>query len=218
MKIINPIPPPSISNYVLKNMNQNVDYEIDVNWSSANRQPHFVPTATSNKDRNCNQVTVMNDNESNQNAGSKSSSSNQAAKSNSTENARLQFDNNLSQIFATNMTINDHNRDSNAQRPTELERVPTPRSRSNTYQFESMPNIGENKDCEYLKLVMAFKRTLVLPDVFFSYDSVVCYCTVCLCNSGRSPFEGICWFCFVLLCFGITLSLLLLLMPIIFGL
>lgn len=151
-----------------------------------------MPTTTSNKDRNCNQVTVMNDNESNQNmaTNSSSSSSSQPVKSNSMENARLQFDNNLSQIFATNMTVNDHNRDNNAQRPTELERVPEPRSRSNTYQYESMPNISENKDCEYLKLVMAFKRTLVLPDVFFSYDSVVCYCTVCLCNSGRSPFEG----------------------------
>lgn len=55
--------------------------------------------------------------------------------------------------------------------------------------FESIPNI-ENKDCEYLKLVMAFKRTLVLPDVFFSYDVPVCYCTLCASNGDRNLLKG----------------------------
>lgn len=48
---------------------------------------------------------------------------------------------------------------------------------------ESIPCI-ENKDCEYLKLVMGFKRTLVLPDVFFSYEMPVCYCLLCLSSSS----------------------------------
>lgn len=48
---------------------------------------------------------------------------------------------------------------------------------------DSIPSI-ENKDCEYLKLVMGFKRTLVLPDVFFSYEMPVCYCPLCLSSSS----------------------------------
>lgn len=48
---------------------------------------------------------------------------------------------------------------------------------------ESIPSI-ENKDCEYLKLVMGFKRTLVLPDVFFSYEIPVCYCPLCVSYSS----------------------------------
>lgn len=48
---------------------------------------------------------------------------------------------------------------------------------------ESIPSI-ENKDCEYLKLVMGFKRTLVLPDMFFSYEMPVCYCPLCVSSSG----------------------------------
>lgn len=48
---------------------------------------------------------------------------------------------------------------------------------------ESIPCI-ENKDCDYLKLVMGFKRTLVLPDVFFSYEMPVCYCPLCVSSSS----------------------------------
>lgn len=43
--------------------------------------------------------------------------------------------------------------------------------------------IVENEDCEYLKMVMGFKRTLVLPDVFFSYEMPVCYCLPCASSS-----------------------------------
>lgn len=58
--------------------------------------------------------------------------------------------------------------------------------------------IIENKDCEYLKLVMGFKRTLVLPDVFFSYEMPVCYCPACVsssridhsCVKGRFQFDS----------------------------
>lgn len=39
--------------------------------------------------------------------------------------------------------------------------------------------LTENRDCEYRKMVNEFKKTLVLPDAFFSYDYPTCYCTDC---------------------------------------
>uniref|UniRef100_A0A182JQY2 NHR domain-containing protein n=1 Tax=Anopheles christyi TaxID=43041 RepID=A0A182JQY2_9DIPT len=41
------------------------------------------------------------------------------------------------------------------------------------------PVIVENRDCDYLKLVMSFKRTLMLPDAFFVDEPCACYCTGC---------------------------------------
>lgn len=105
---------------------------------------------------------------------------------NSMENARLQHDYNISQMFSSNVTINDPNRESSVV--NEAERGADLQPRSITSEYESIPSL-ENKDCEYLKLVMAFKRTLVLPDVFFSYDMAVCYCAACL-SSGRNLLEG----------------------------
>lgn len=102
------------------------------------------------------------------------------------ENARLQHDFNISQLISTNLMINDQNRECNTA--SDSERGAEIQPRSITSDFESIPSL-ENKDCEYLKLVMAFKRTLVLPDVFFSYDMAVCYCTACL-SSGRNLIEG----------------------------
>lgn len=55
--------------------------------------------------------------------------------------------------------------------------------------FESMLTI-ENKDCEYMKLVMGFKRTLVLPDIFFSFDTPLCHCILCLSTKDRNTLEG----------------------------
>lgn len=173
------------------------DHEIDVNWCPPpNRQPHFAQIA-SNKDANYNQnPSATNDNEPNQNAAADNQNSlvgSLSVNPNSMENARyqnsLQFDYNISQIFSPNMTINDPNRENNVQPPSISERLTEPQPRSFTSEYESIPSI-ENKDCEYLKLVMAFKRTLVLPDVFFSYDMAVCYCTLCLSNNGRNSLEG----------------------------
>lgn len=62
---------------------------------------------------------------------------------------------------------------------------------------ESIPSI-ENKDCEYLKLVMGFKRTLVLPDVFFSYELPICYCPLCVSScSDHTSVKGLLGFEFV---------------------
>uniref|UniRef100_A0A182N2Z3 NHR domain-containing protein n=1 Tax=Anopheles dirus TaxID=7168 RepID=A0A182N2Z3_9DIPT len=41
------------------------------------------------------------------------------------------------------------------------------------------PPLVENRDCDYLKLVMSFKRTLMLPDAFFADEPCACYCTAC---------------------------------------
>lgn len=42
--------------------------------------------------------------------------------------------------------------------------------------FTVIPNPVSNKPCDYLKLVVGFKRTLMLPDVFFTSDSPQCFC------------------------------------------
>lgn len=34
--------------------------------------------------------------------------------------------------------------------------------------------------CDYLKLVMGFKRTLMLPEVFFTSDAPQCFCEICI--------------------------------------
>lgn len=39
-----------------------------------------------------------------------------------------------------------------------------------------MVNAAPSKPCEYLKLVVGFKRTLMLPDVFFTSDAPQCFC------------------------------------------
>lgn len=117
---------------------------------------------------------------------------------NSMENARLQHDFNISQIISTNSMINDQNRECNTA--SDSERGAELQPRSITSDFESIPSL-ENKDCEYLKLVMAFKRTLVLPDVFFSYDMAICYCTACL-SSGRNLIEGKFEYLFFILIFN----------------
>lgn len=166
----------SDSNYIFS---ATTDNEIDINWCpQLNRPPPFAQS-TLYKDPNYNQITVINDNESNQ-------CSLIGDNSNSLESTRTQ-QYNTNDAFSTAMTmsINDQNRDRNNPHSssTTMERV------SITSEFESIPSI-ENKDCEYLKLVMTFKRTLVLPDVFFSYDMAICYCTLCLSNSGRNLLEG----------------------------
>lgn len=55
--------------------------------------------------------------------------------------------------------------------------------------FDSIVSI-ENKDCEYLKLVCGFKRTLVLPDAFFVYDSPICYCQKCVSGTRGCILKG----------------------------
>lgn len=58
-----------------------------------------------------------------------------------------------------------------------------------TVDFDSIPTV-ENKDCEYLKLVLGFKQTLVLPDVFFAYDMPICYCLLCVSSTRSSILKG----------------------------
>ncbi|XP_043671711.1 neuralized-like protein 4 [Vespula pensylvanica] len=53
------------------------------------------------------------------------------------------------------------------------------------------------KKCEYLKACMRLKKSLVLPDEFFSLDDALCYCSACykaegdntICKKGEPPAE-----------------------------
>ncbi|XP_076684468.1 neuralized E3 ubiquitin protein ligase 4 [Andrena cerasifolii] len=48
-------------------------------------------------------------------------------------------------------------------------------------------NILSSKKCEYLKACIRLKKSLVLPDEFFSLDDVLCYCSGCYKVEGDSP-------------------------------
>lgn len=50
-------------------------------------------------------------------------------------------------------------------------------------EVEIPPPVSSAKPCEYLKLVMGFKRTLMLPEVFFTADPPQCFCG---CNGTTS--------------------------------
>ncbi|XP_055530628.1 neuralized-like protein 4 [Wyeomyia smithii] len=63
-------------------------------------------------------------------------------------------------------------------------------SRANSISSSSMLSVVENKDCDYLKLVMGFKRTLMLPDVFFAGDTFSCYCEGCAPSLQGSLLKG----------------------------
>lgn len=70
-------------------------------------------------------------------------------------------------------------------------------------QISSLPstplatNTVPTKKCEYLKACMRLKKSLVLPDEFFSLDDVLCYCSACykvegdgaVCKKGEPPAE-----------------------------
>lgn len=57
--------------------------------------------------------------------------------------------------------------------------------------------VASSKKCDYLKACMQLKRSLVLPDEFFSSDEVLCYCSACykvdgdnaICKKGEPPAE-----------------------------
>ncbi|XP_029731807.1 neuralized-like protein 4 [Aedes albopictus] len=63
-------------------------------------------------------------------------------------------------------------------------------SRTNSVSSSSMLSVVENKDCDYLKLVMGFKRTLMLPEVFFAGDSFSCFCEGCAPALQNSMVKG----------------------------
>lgn len=76
----------------------------------------------------------------------------------------------------------------------------------NTSQIPLMPSLPSTplastitslKKCEYLKACMQLKKSLVLPDEFFSADEILCYCSACykidgdnaICKKGEPPAE-----------------------------
>nr|XP_033337395.1 neuralized-like protein 4 [Megalopta genalis] len=58
-------------------------------------------------------------------------------------------------------------------------------------------NIMPPKKCEYLKACTRLKKSLILPEEFFSLDDVLCYCSACykvegdsaICKKGEPPAE-----------------------------
>ncbi|XP_043280017.1 neuralized-like protein 4 isoform X2 [Venturia canescens] len=86
--------------------------------------------------------------------------------------------------------------------------LPSPSPQNNgslvgSLRLNSLPStpIGTStvpsKKCEYLKACMRLKKSLVLPDEFFSHDEVICYCNSCykleadnaICKKGEPPAE-----------------------------
>lgn len=57
--------------------------------------------------------------------------------------------------------------------------------------------VATSRKCEYLKACIQLKKSLVLPDEFFSTDEILCYCSVCykvdgdnaICKKGEPPAE-----------------------------
>ncbi|XP_077270706.1 neuralized E3 ubiquitin protein ligase 4 isoform X1 [Temnothorax americanus] len=57
--------------------------------------------------------------------------------------------------------------------------------------------VASSRKCDYLKVCMQLKKSLVLPDEFFSTDEILCYCSVCykvdgdnaICKKGEPPAE-----------------------------
>ncbi|CAD6237103.1 GSCOCG00002142001-RA-CDS, partial [Cotesia congregata] len=57
--------------------------------------------------------------------------------------------------------------------------------------------LSPSKKCEYLKACKRLKKSLVLPDEFFSLDEITCYCNLCykvdsdgaICKKGDPPAE-----------------------------
>lgn len=159
----------------------------DINWS--NRPQNFQLPSTTFVDPIC--IVPSHSNESNNNVSADNYNSLMGSLSvnpNSMENARLQFDYNISQIFTSNMTVNEQTKETNTSTAITNDKPNDTQPKSIQSESESIPCI-ENKDCEYLKLVIGFKRTLVLPDVFFSYDIPVCHCILCT-GIGRCSLEG----------------------------
>lgn len=88
------------------------------------------------------------------------------------------------------------------------ENIPSPSPQHNaslvgSLRVSSLPStpIGTSvitsKKCEYLKACTRLKKSLVLPDEFFSLDEVICYCCACYkvegdsatCTKGEPPAE-----------------------------
>lgn len=89
------------------------------------------------------------------------------------------------------LALNNLNQNSVDDNMTSLESVRQNISEiSLTSDFDSIPGGIENKDCEYMKLVLKFKKTLVLPDAFFATDLPCCYCDACTKGGKIYPING----------------------------
>lgn len=90
------------------------------------------------------------------------------------------------------LALNNLNQNSVDDNNTSLESVRQNISDlSLTSDYDSIPGGIENKDCEYMKLVLKFKKTLVLPDAFFATDLPCCFCDACTKGGRIYPINGL---------------------------
>lgn len=95
----------------------------------------------------------------------------------SVDNLRLQ-----SNRF-TNDHINNTTRNEGiAQQAQQMQQM------NNYQEIEETPTV-RNDDCDYLKLLIGFKRTLTIPDIYFLANSLpTCFCESC--SKPNSPLKG----------------------------
>ncbi|KYN44842.1 Neuralized-like protein 4 [Trachymyrmex septentrionalis] len=79
----------------------------------------------------------------------------------------------------------------------ETEDVENSREKADLECHEKENAMATTSKCDYLKACMQLKKSLVLPDEFFSADEILCYCSVCYkldgdnatCKKGEPPAE-----------------------------
>lgn len=110
------------------------------------------------------------------NSGGGSSSNNYEEGSSSVENLRL------SNRFNNDQINNTTRNESIAQQAQQLQQM-------NNNQ-EALEEVSiRNDDCDYLKLLIGFKRTLMIPDIYFQPNSLPsCFCESCC--KPNSPLKG----------------------------
>lgn len=87
---------------------------------------------------------------------------------------RIKEQNNRANLALPLQSRSDHNSSNDEQSSSNVSLLDTVLDMSlATSSSGSMP-------CDYLKLVIGFKRTLMLPDVFFTSDPPQCFCEHCV--------------------------------------
>lgn len=161
-----------MNNIAACNVNVNLNHVTVNNINQDNSQCHNITADSSNLDAiSCNNLLPV--------------SSQDLTPINRPHNQMKNF--NDSAIVVSNQNILSHN----SQQPT-LRVTSSPST-----PLTSTIIVGPVKKCEYLKACMRLKKSLVLPDEFFSLDEVMCYCNSCykiegdvaICKKGEPPAE-----------------------------
>ncbi|XP_012233137.1 neuralized-like protein 4 isoform X2 [Linepithema humile] len=100
--------------------------------------------------------------------------------------------------------IRDNSFNGNVVPPSQNTTAIAPYNASSITLIPSLPStplgstvVTSSRKCDYLKACMQLKKSLVLPDEFFSADEILCYCSACykvdgdnaICKKGEPPAE-----------------------------